>query len=354
MKEPPVEISRATEAMPMPYLRYVYDRGRNLLHIADGGCEFGSNASYINSIGNYIKKRVPPCPVCLQKEYNEQKRQMYSDLVERMHCKFIYTPRSDVFHKASCNHVHAALDIMGCQKYKTAIDTGRRPCKLCNPTVDDEQKKKPKSKNKNEQLQVKHIRTTASKSQTEKAILRLKQAREERSTVDFKVIKTEEERRDILTLTGTVYGFYVGKGYNNFHLKSCPRLKQLTSIIGFKTYNEAMAAGYTPCKTCKPTKKFNVNLSIPITSRERTDEKIEDLYTYCAAYGYSCSQDEEYFYVKTPVGKWKIDIVSKPVRLKHINLVTGGGTEEYHDQPRLFLSLIDAILYIRKHDNNLM
>lgn len=131
-------------------------------------------------------------------------------------------------------------------------------------------------------------------------------------------------------------------------------MKALSGITGFKTYGEAISAGFTPCKTCKPTKKFNVNLSIPMTSRERSDEKVLDLYTYCAAYGYPCSQDEKYFYVKTPVGKWKINLTSKPVRLKHINLVANGDKDEYHDQPRIFLSMTDAILYIRKHDNSLL
>lgn len=158
----------------------------------------------------------------------------------------------------------------------------------------------------------------------------------------------------VFTLTGTVYGFLVGKGYDNFHIKSCPRLKALSGITGFKTYGDAISAGFTPCKTCKPTKKFNVNLSIPMTNRERSDEKVLDLYTYCAAYGYPCSQDEKYFYVKTPVVKWKINLTSKPVRLKHINLVANGDKDEYHDQPRIFLSMTDAILYIRKHDNSLL
>ena len=352
LKEPPAVVIETQKFIPMPYLRYAYDSSTNLLHLADGGCKFGCNVAYINNICNYIKKKILPCPVCLQKEYREQKRQMYLDIVERMHCRFIYTPRSKVFHKASCTHVHAALDVKGCRKYATAIKTGRRPCKICNPTVNDEQKRLVYKKRND--IPAKGVVRNVSKNETEKAVLRLKQAKEERSALDFKTIKTERERRDALTITGTAHGFFVGKGYNNFHLKSCPRVKQLSGIIGFRTYNDAISAGFTPCKTCKPTKKSNVNLSIPVTSKERIEEKISDLYTRCAAYGYSCSQNDEYFYVETPVGKWKIDITSKPVKLKHINLVVGGDTEEYHEQPRIFLSFTDAILYIRKHDKNLL
>ncbi len=297
---------------------------------------------------------MPPCPVCLQKEYNKNKQQIYRDTVKRAYFKYVYTPNSKVFHRTNCKLMHYSLAVAGCQKYITAVNSGRRLCKICNPTVADEQKKKPENKKRSKPLQPGHDIANGSKSNTEKAIIRFKQAKKERDAVDFKTVKTTEERRDIITLTGTVYGFFVGKGYDNFHVKSCSRLKALSGITGFKTYGEAISAGFTPCKTCKPTKKFNINLSIPMTSRERSDEKVLDLYTYCAAYGYPCSQDEKYFYVKTPVGKWKINLTSKPVRLKHINLVANGDKDEYHDQPRIFLSMTDAILYIRKHDNSLL
>lgn len=353
LKESPTAAEKIPNPLPAPYLRYVYDRRANLLHVADSECEYSRNAVYSNNIRNYIKKKVLPCPICLKKEYDEQKRQIYFDIVKRMHCKFIYTPHSEVFHKSSCNSLHFTLSIMGCQKYATAIETGRRPCKICNPTVDDEQKKKPKrAKILLKSTDAPPIKKE--KNDVKKAFKRLKQAKEERKATDFKVLKTEVERRDVVTLTSTVYAFYAGKGYANFHLKNCPKLNGIKGINGFWTYEAAIAAGFTPCKTCKPTKKFNLNLSIPFTSKERADEKVLDLYTYCAAYGYTCSQDDEYFYVKTPAGKWKIDLTSKPVRLKHVNFVTSGDIDEYHDQPRIFLSLTDAILYIHKHDNNLL
>lgn len=353
LKEPPAEVKGADAFIPMPYLRYVYDRRANVLHIA--GCrEIGGSTVFTNNLSRYIKKKVPPCPICMKKEYREQRRKLCRDSISRMQCKFIYSPHSSVFHKTGCRRLGAVVQALGCCKYATAIKTGRTPCKICNPTVADEQKKKPENKKRSKPLQPGHDIANGSKSNTEKAIIRFKQAKKERDAVDFKTVKTTEERRDILTLTGTVYGFFVGKGYDNFHIKSCPRLKALSGITGFKTYGEAISAGFTPCKTCKPTKKFNVNLSIPMTSRERSDEKVLDLYTYCAAYGYPCSQDEEYFYVKTPVGKWKINLTSKPVRLRHINLVANGDKDEYHDQPRIFLSMTDAILYIRKHDNSLL
>ena len=55
------------------------------------------------------------------------------------------------------------------------------------------------------------------------------------------------------------------------------------------------------------------------------------------------------------VGKWKIDMDLRPVRLEHINLVSQPeNTKKYHVQPRLFLSLKDTFDYIMRHDNALM
>ena len=52
------------------------------------------------------------------------------------------------------------------------------------------------------------------------------------------------------------------------------------------------------------------------------------------------------------VGKWKIDMDMRPVRLEHINLVSQQeNTKKYHVQPRLFLSLKDTFDYIMRHDN---
>lgn len=126
--------------------------------------------------------------------------------MKRAYFKYVYTPNSKVFHRTNCKLMHYSLAVAGCQKYITAVNSGRRPCKICNPTVADEKKKKPENKKRSKPLQPGHDIANGSKSNTEKAIIRFKQAKKERDAVDFKTVKTTEERRDILTLTGTVYG----------------------------------------------------------------------------------------------------------------------------------------------------
>lgn len=94
-------------------------------------------------------------------------------------------------------------------------------------------------------------------------------------------------------------------------------------------------------------------LSVPLSDRQRDTESVCEIEEMCKNSGFTCEYDEDFFYLETLVGKWKIDLNSYPVRLYHINLVVDAGTEEYHEQPRVFLSLTDTFLYIKRHDANL-
>lgn len=119
-------------------------------------------------------------------------------------------------------------------------------------------------------------------------------------------------------------------------------------ILPFKT---PLFAGYTPCRHCKPTAKHDVTVSIPIYSRPREDETVQDLVALCRTAGYAHTFDGVRFCLETPVGKWKININTHPIQLRHINLVMTPHEQEYHKQPRLFLSLADVFTYIERHDS---
>ena len=165
---------------------------------------------------------------------------------------------------------------------------------------------------------------------------------------------TESERNDIFTLTQPRFAFWVGQGYQSFHLHSCSKLHEVSNLKGFGTYQEAISAGYTPCKKCKPTSKHDVKYSIPITNRIRVDEKVEDLETLCIDAEYPHYKEGPYFCIETPVGKWRINVASSPVKLEHINLVESPECDAYHEQPRLFLSFIDTFVYIKRHDDKII
>lgn len=128
----------------------------------------------------------------------------------------------------------------------------------------------------------------------------------------------------------------------------------MTNLQGFSTYKEAVSAGFTPCKLCRPTKKDDAKFSIPITSCVRANEEIEDIIPLCEEAGFSYYKDDQHFYIDTIVGKWKIIINSSPVKLEHINLVKTPYELDYHKQPRKFLSYADVVDYIKRHDDALM
>ena len=55
-------------------------------------------------------------------------------------------------------------------------------------------------------------------------------------------------------LTDQEYHFFASKNSKTFHLPGCSSAKRVNpdNLIGFKTREEAIAAGYEPCKRCKP------------------------------------------------------------------------------------------------------
>lgn len=149
--------------------------------------------------------------------------------------------------------------------------------------------------------------------------------------------------------------FWASKGYRTFHRRNCSQISGLNQLVGFPRYQDAVRAGYCPCRHCKPSPKQDVVYSIPITNKKRAGEGVETLVQLCTEHCLPFQHDNRYFEMQTMVGKWKIDMDLRPVRLEHINLISQPeNTKKYHVQPRLFLSLKDTFDYIMRHDNALM
>ena len=331
-------------------LPYQYNPKTNVIHIKD--CELISDVETqgFETLKNPIRKGFKACSCC-KSLYNTALRERNIDIIDRTQYTYIYAPDSNVFHKYTCGMMLSAKSIMGTRKYETVVATGRTPCKVCNPTSNDIYRPLP-PQYKIMRLE-KKTKTSVSKSAA-KAIKRQKLASEERRRMLQVENLTESERNDIFTLTQPRFAFWVGQGYQSFHLHSCSKLHDVSNLKGFGTYQEAISAGYTPCKKCKPTSKHDVKYSIPITNRIRVDEKVEDLETLCIDAEYPHYKEGPYFCIETPVGKWRINVASSPVKLEHINLVESPECDAYHEQPRLFLSFIDTFVYIKRHDDKII
>ena len=296
-----------------------------------------------------LRRQYRPCECCA-KEYRMALRERNMDIIDRTQYTYIYSPESKVFHKYTCGLMLQARSILGTIKYDTVVKTGRTPCKVCNPTAQDFFRPLPPQQ-KVARLKKKKLPSVSIDGA--KAIKRQKQALFERNQLLQNEGLTETEKNDAYTLTQPRFAFCVGQGYQTFHLRSCPKLKEVSNLRGFGAYKDAIRAGFTPCRKCKPTAKHDVVYSIPIKSHIRENEKIEDLETLCNDAGYSYRRENAYFCLETPVGKWKIDVNTAPVKLYHINLVKTPGARRYHEQPRLFLSFIDVFDYIKRHDEGL-
>ncbi len=317
---------------------YQYDPKTGLLHKSD--CPKAGEGIAVLMLKTALRKGYRPCSCC-KKEYEKAQRERNKDLLQRSEYNYVYAPGSGVFHRKDCGQILRARQILGATRYATAEKTGRCPCKICQPLPEEPRLQKKKQ-----------VVVETPSNEERYAMKRQQQALKERTSC-LREGLTEQEKDDLYTLTQPRFAFWVAAGYKNFHLRSCPRLKGLSMLKGFSFYNEAMQEGYTPCRCCKPSAKYDMRLSVPINNQCKSDETVEDLMTRCLLAGFSYKKEKRLFYLETPVGKWCIHTKRVPFRLEHINLVTNPNAD-YHFQPRLFLSLMDAFDYIKRHDEALL
>lgn len=312
------------------------------------------------SIMTAIRKSLKPCD-CVKDEYYSTIREHVKSEIRRCGFNFVYIEGSDVFHTPSCKCLDGVTHVLGSKYYVSMTKIGLKPCGVCNPVSTAELFKKPAKQN-NPTKNVIKIRKDEQLSLDEKhAIGRLKQAQSERTAGNNNASLSEEERRDMMALSQPGLAFFASRGYKFFHLRNCSVLAELTNIVGFDRFDNAIKTGYKPCRHCNPSRKFDVNISIPITNQKRVGERIDDIFdrvTECGYNGYryvSQIDNINSFIIETPVGKWRIHVGTRPIIVDHINFVkTPGNTTDYHRQHRMFLSFIDTFDYIKRHDETLM
>ena len=330
-----------------PNAYYQCDFSKSLIH--KKSCLILDDKSIIthgyNNLLAPISKGYKPCQCCV-KEYREALRNRNVDLIKKSGYTYIYTPTSDIYHKYNCSAMYYVNKFRGFRKFDNVLKAGLVPCKICCPTPDDE--KQPREVISDYEKNLKE-RTN---NEDRKAIRRQQIAFKERAEKLKDKSLTKEQKQDVLTLTHTSFAFWAVHGYETFHLRSCPKLNNMSNIIGFKYYKDAIKAGFSPCRRCKPSSKNDANVSVPIYNKNRSNEKVEDLASLCNEIGFKYSYDEFYFSIETNMGKWRIDLTSSPIKVEHINLLKSSHTDEYHNQPRIFLSLLDVFDYIKRHDGN--
>ena len=348
---PPARPTSTTTHRANASLEYQYDVRAGLLH--KNGCALlPKDGEFLGfaTLNTPIKKKFELC-YCVLEEVRIAKREKIIDEIKRTQYTYIYAKNSNVFHRRDCGLLYNAQSISGAIKYDTVVAKGLRPCKVCKPTPCDRYNLAPVEK-KVEMLVKPKFANHGLKRAEIAALSRHKQAQQERLSNANRLDMSYRERKDMLTLTQPRFAFFVARGYQNFHTRKCSRLEGLSDFIGFDTFAHATNSGFTPCRSCKPNKKQDIVASIPIENKVREEESIEDLRNLCDRYGYEHSLENEDFVVVTCAGKWKIHTDKRPVTMEHINLAKKPECDVYHKQPRLFLSMIDALIYIHRHDSN--
>lgn len=326
--------------------RLLYDPVGKRLH--KPGCELlpkDADIEVFSSFKHPIRRRLVPCSCC-RTEYRQALKDRNRRTIEKTQWKYVFAEHSKVYHENDCPYVWTMFAFCGFSHQKTIRKYGLKPCKHCRPNP-----KKKKKKKKPRPAPPKPVSKRGLCKVERDAIDRVRQAKVERKAA--KRSHTKEEKRKAMLLSQPGLAFWAGIGYKTFHLQGCPRLKKPSKLRGFRHYQNAIDAGYKPCRQCKPTAKYDVVYSIPITSRERRDESVDTLVQLCTQRNLPFAHDERYFTLETGVGRWRIDMHTLPVHLEHINLVRKPIATEYHVQPRLFLSLRDTFRYIVKHDKTL-
>ena len=360
---PPDEGGKKAAAVQKPADDAPYQREKESGLFHKTGCAYipaGADLQGYTTMKSFFKRKMVPCPHCMKQELSAAIRQHNRDIISRMQYQFVYTEHSQVFHRRDCGVVLGTTgQILGSVYYDGCANTGRRPCKLCHPVPgkwrNAAQRKWKERKKKPAAQQTSSDSDRGMTAQERQAYQRYVQARGERLAGERERFASETEKRDFYTLTQPRFAFFAAAGYQNFHRRNCRKLQGMHNITGFSRSKDALRTGHTPCTLCKPTAKLDIACPIPITNQKRKGESVDDLRGLCQEQGYPIHIKRPFFCFSTPVGRWKIDTSTSPYVIYHINLVRTPDNENYyHRQPRLFLSLLDAFLYIHRHDKNLM
>lgn len=317
---------------------FLYDPSTNLLHIPGSACiETLHDLRGLSTVKSCISKKYKPCPDCCGDAWKEHLKKYNTETVRQRKCGYFFFEDSKVFHRGNCQFILGATrNYSATVYYDTCINGGRTPCKVCKPVPGLITVKQPKEE----------IIGPWMKKHERRAFDRYTQAVKERSAADQENMSTAE-RKDMLILTSTNYAFWAAQGYRNFHLRSCRKLNGLSSLKGFETYQQAVHAGYQPCRECKPSKKHNMEISMPIDTMERKDEKLEDVLALCTRWGLEHYYQDPVLSIRTEAAEWEVNVTMKPVVIDHKPV----GSNTYHQQHKMFMSLSDAIMYIAKHDS---
>lgn len=318
---------------------FVCDMQTELLHMPDSPClENVIQAKGMGTIKSCVEKHYTPCPVCCMEKWNQELIEYNRKRVAQKKYNYIFLQPDNTFHRCDCEKVLLTTqNIVGTIYYDSCIQKGRTPCKICKPEPWEDT---PTEEGQN----IPTDRAWMSREEKQ-ALVRYEEALKERNAA-WQEEMTAAQRRDMLTLTATDCAFWAAAGYNTFHLRKCRRLNGLVNLKGFTTFQQAVHAGYQPCRECRPTAKQDVNVSVPLSSVQRESETVGDVMALCRQLKIRYEYEKPILGLQTSAAQWRINTELVPIVPEH----KPGMSKEFHKQHRMFWSMTDVIWYIYRHD----
>lgn len=346
--------------------KYLIDAKDNSTHIL--GCKRISsmvNCSAAWSIREVVKHHGPICSCCRNEvlpqivEYNA--KELASRKCIGYSKIYFYLNNSSVYHTRDCSCLLQTTKRISSTPILEKLSGKKTPCRHCRPGVDREIKDISFAEVITELSQP--AKKTVAKPKvgivgdTIYPVLNMDGLNKAHRKAYERYLEVREQQKNSSngSYVRSSTTFLADDGTGLFHTLSCDRIGDHANMRGFSHCTDAKRKGYRPCKYCNPTRDDEATFSIPEYSKMYKTESLLMIRRECDKYGirFEIREPEQELVLFTDMGEWIVDLVNRPIVLMHLNTVNTYlmGEKNYHEQPVMFMNVIDAVRYVNKHDN---
>jgi methylphosphotriester-DNA--protein-cysteine methyltransferase len=306
----------------------------------------------MGTVKSCLDKGYRPCPECCTETWLDKLRDYNRAKIAKRDSRYFFFSHSPIFHRGTCDCILTSTQgYHGRESYEECVRLGCIPCELCKPEAEEtvevkaEERVEEKAEENAEAAKANKVDYSWMTPKEKRALERYEEAVRLQDSVDMRKL-SKQQRRDMLVLNATDCAFWAAAGYRSFHLRHCRRMDKLSNFKGFYTYQQAVYAGYQPCRECRPSAKQDVSIYMTLDTRRIKGERLENVLALCSRLQLSYTYEEPFISMSTEQGEWKINVLRNPVIPEH----KPEGEQTFHRQHRMFLSMSDAVRYIAKHD----
>ncbi len=346
-----------------PFFRpaYLYDPVGQLVHIST--CPKLHDGMYVegnNGLQHFARRRYKACECC-KEIFSQFRADRLESLRNRTKTRYARENKTKILHYWDCPELANThgYGVVAISRYEKGMANGGIACPVCNPQPESPKQAIPRTRPTPKAdipappPQPKLDPPAPETPEETAAMKRYTFLTAERKRLLANGFLSQQQKDDIFTLTQPQYAFWLASGYRNFHKRECPKLRGMMELKGFSTIGDALNGGNSPCKVCKPSKKDNIKIYIPLETQKREGENSDSLLALCKEKNLTASYSEPYLTFENEVSRWKMDLRRVPVILEHTPLSGKNAGKESHPLDERFLSFADAITFAETYDKNM-